>query len=31
MDLCGAYFADLDFPKPPPDLPPAARSKLRVV
>jgi hypothetical protein len=31
MERCGAYFVDLDFPKPPPDLPPEARPKLRAV
>jgi hypothetical protein len=32
MDRCGAYFADLELPNPPPDLPPpAARRNLRVV
>jgi hypothetical protein len=31
MERCGAYFVDLDLPKPPHDLPPAARRKLRAV
>ncbi len=30
-DRCAAYFIDLDHSQPPPDLPPSARPKLRVV
>ncbi len=30
-DRCAAYFIELDFPQPPPDMPPSARAKLHVV
>lgn len=31
IDRCGAYFADLDWPQPPADLPPAAKRRFRVI
>ncbi|MGA2636114.1 hypothetical protein [Methylocella sp.] len=31
MERCGAYFADLDVPQPPPDLPTEGSRRLRVV
>jgi hypothetical protein len=31
MERCGAYFADLDFPLPPPDLPTEGQRRLKII